>query len=156
MLKVLLTVLVGLTVTVPAFAEPVQRDDIKDYGFAQEAYRKGDYALAFKSFRLLAEHGADAESDISQLKLGEMYEKGRGVKQDYVQSYFWYHMVASEAYGEDVGQARRVLTPDVTPDHDVIIEEAWFSRENLAKIMTSAQIEKAMKLVREWEAIHEH
>src|SRR5712691_10828758 len=56
------------------------------------SYERGDYALALREFRLLAEQGnADA-----QYNLGVMYAKGLGVPQDYVQAIQWFRRAAEQ------------------------------------------------------------
>jgi TPR repeat protein len=56
------------------------------------AYRRGDYAKAYKEFKPLAEQGnADA-----QYILGAMYSEGQGVPQDYVEAMRWYRKAAEQ------------------------------------------------------------
>ncbi len=87
------------------------------------AYKLGDYATALRIFRQHADQG-DANA---QHNLGVMYEKGRGVTQDYVQAHMWYNLAAR---GLLIGRVNRDL---------------------LAKQMTPAQIAEAQKLAREWK-----
>lgn len=47
---------------------------------ADEAYRRGDYQTALR----LAEPVADAGDPTAQYRLGVMYERGKGLPQDYV------------------------------------------------------------------------
>ncbi len=95
---------------------------------AEEAYDSGDYATALRLWRPLAERGhADA-----QYSLGVMYSQGRGVPQDYVQAHMWFNLAAARLLpGEGFNAA---------------IQE----RNLVAELMTSAQIAKAQKLLREW------
>ncbi len=95
---------------------------------AEEAYDSGDYATALRLWRPLAEQGhADA-----QYSLGVMYNQGRGVPQDYVQAHMWFNLAAARLLpGEGFNAA---------------IQE----RNLIAELMTSAQIAKAQKLLREW------
>ena len=110
---------VTLGLTAPAWAG-------WDEGVA--AYKRGDYATALREFRPLAEQG-DAHA---QFNLGGMYERGRGVPQDYVQAHMWFNLAASRfPPGED---------------HDQAVE----NRDIIAKMMTPAQISEALKLAREW------
>ena len=59
-----------------------------------------------------------------------MYSKGQGVPQDYVQAHMWFNLAA--ASGD---------------------EHAAANRDELADKMTSAQIEQAQKLAREWTPV---
>ncbi len=80
-----------------------------------------DYKTAVKWWRLSAEQGlANAQNN-----LGRMYGKGQGVLQDYFRAHMWYNIAASN--GDDV---------------------ALENRDSLAKLMTTAQIEKAQGLAR--------
>ena len=77
-------------------------------------YMKGDdlhkdYPKATMLFRALADHG-DKKSMVS---LGEIYQSGRGVKQDNLEAYFWY------ALSDWTGEAASVRTgfdAVITPD----------------------------------------
>lgn len=57
-----------------------------DFEEGVTAFKAGDYERAFKSWNPLAERG-DRES---QLGIGSLYEKGRGVDQDLVEAHKWY------------------------------------------------------------------
>ena len=59
---------------------------------AVEAYHHGDYATAFRGFRVYAEQG-DAGA---QFNLGFMYEYGKGIPQDYVEAARWYRQAAEQ------------------------------------------------------------
>ena len=64
----------------------------------------------------------------AQFNLGVLYERGRGVPQNFVQAQMWYTL--GEANGN---------------------KKAAEFRDALAKQMTPAQIAKAQKLAREWK-----
>ena len=68
----------------------------------------------------------------SQSNLGFMYRDGEGVPQDYVQAHMWFNLAAVGTKG----------------DNRYMIAEY---RDELAKKMTPAQIDKAQKLAREWK-----
>ncbi len=70
-------------------AEPATAQDFEK-GF--EAYRRGDYELALKQWRPLAEAG-NAEA---QRAIGELYVRGRGVGQDYKEAARWYRKAAEQ------------------------------------------------------------
>ncbi len=65
---------------------------MSSYQAGCDAYERGDYDTALKEFRPLAEQG----EAVAQWSLGIMYERGRGVPQDYVQAYRWYTLAASQ------------------------------------------------------------
>ena len=60
----------------------------------EAAYRKGDYAAAFRAFRPLAEQGQAR----AQFKLGVMYRFGEGVPQDDREAAKWYRLAAEQGY----------------------------------------------------------
>ena len=59
-----------------------------DEGF--EAYKKGNYTVALKEFKLAAEQG----NAYAQFGIGLMYDRGEGVPQDYQQAVVWYTKAA--------------------------------------------------------------
>ena len=81
-----------------------------------------DFKTAVKWYTLAAEQG-DA---YAQYNLGQMYRKGEGVSQDYVYAHMWTNIAASNG-DEDPGNLR----------------------DEVAKEMTPAQIEKAEQLAQE-------
>jgi len=81
-----------------------------------------DYKEAVKWYRLAAEQGyAEAQTN-----LGFMYERGQGVLQDNATAHMWYNIGA--ANGNELGGT---------------------NRDNFAKQMTPAAIEKAQTMARE-------
>lgn len=59
---------------------------------AKAAYKRGDYATAFKEFKAAADQGnANAEYD-----LGLMYQKGQGVPKNYAEAAEWYRKAAEQ------------------------------------------------------------
>ncbi len=66
----------------------------QNYVNAFNAYLRGDYALAEREFRPLAERG----NVLAQYKLGLMYNNGEGVKQDFGEAVRWFHRAASLGY----------------------------------------------------------
>jgi len=57
-----------------------------------DAYKRGDYEVAFKEFQALANEG----NVRAQHTLGYMYEKGRGVDQDLLAAVSWYRRAADQ------------------------------------------------------------
>ncbi len=88
------------------------------------AYERGDYATALTEFRPLAQQGHAG----AQYNLGQMYRKGQGVPQDYVQAHMWVNLAATQGR-EDARKARDILAFQMTP----------------------AQIAEAQRLAREWK-----
>jgi uncharacterized protein len=78
--------LVVAAVTGTAIAGPLED--------ARAAYESGDYATAMRIFRPMAENG-DA---IAQYYLGDLYDKGRGVPQDYAEATKWYRRSAEQGF----------------------------------------------------------
>jgi uncharacterized protein len=91
-----------LTVTaIPAWA---------DLYSAQVAYKKGDFATAFKQFKELAEVGQPQ----AQLDLAVMYARGEGVDHNNVYAHAWASLAGQN--GEAKGKAlAEQLEPDLTP-----------------------------------------
>ncbi len=129
------------------------------------AFKRGDYATAFREFRPLAEQG-DANA---QRNLGVMYGEGLGVTQDYAKAMKWYRKAAeqghadaqcnlgamyAEGLGVPQGDAQAHMWYDLAAsrfppgeDRDLAVE----ARDDVAKMMTPAQISEAQKLAREWK-----
>ena len=85
-----------------------------------------DYKEAVKWYRLAAEQGHAS----AQVNLALMYDKGWGVLQDYVRAHMWYNL-ASAAGGSQFGNK---------------------NRDDIAKIMTPQQIEKAQEMAKACQA----
>jgi len=109
-----------LGLTAPAWADWVE---------ALAAYQRGDYAMALREWRPLAEQG----NATAQFNLGNMYIIGLGVPLDYAQAHMWYNLATSR------------YPP--SGDRDTAVK----NRDLLAKKMTPAQISEAQKLAREWK-----
>ena len=105
-----------------------------DQGFADAQYNLGlayaagqgvlqNYGEALEWFRLAADQGlADAQHN-----LGVMYDRGQGVPENYVSAHMWYNLSAAQG------------------DQDSALK-----RDLVARRMTPAQIDEALKLRREW------
>jgi len=89
-------------------------------GFA--AYQSGDYATALREWGTLAEQGDSS----AQFNLGLMYRNGKGVLQDNVRAHMWYNIAAANG-SKKSGE--------------------W--RDEIAGLMTSADISEAQKMARE-------
>jgi TPR repeat protein len=66
----------------------------QDYVKAFNAYSRGDYALAQREFRSLAQRG----SVLAQYKLGLMFNNGEGVRRDFGEAVIWFSRAATYGY----------------------------------------------------------
>ena len=67
--------------------------------------------------------------------LGNMYETGEGVAQDYVQAYMWYDLSASQLCCQ-------------------MLQRAIENRYRVGDLMDSTQVAEARRLALEWDAAH--
>ena len=88
-----------------------------------------DYVQAAKWYRLAADQG----NATAQSNLGGMYASGQGVPKDYVLAYMWRNLAAGGASDADIR------------------ERAVKARDELAKVMTSAQVAEAQKRASAWQ-----
>ena len=65
---------------------------LADYQAGVDAYEQGDYEIALKEWKPLAESG-DSKA---QFRLGVMYDKGVGVAQDYGEAFKWFQKAAEQ------------------------------------------------------------
>jgi hypothetical protein len=78
-------------------SEPTRAADL---AIAERLYQSGDYTAAFQEFRSLAEQG----NPDAQVRLSEMYSRGRGTAQDQLESARWQWEAARNGRG-DAAQA---------------------------------------------------
>jgi uncharacterized protein len=89
----------------------------QDYNKGLKAYNAGDYAIAMKEWKPLAEQGNAS----AQYNLGWMYEKGKAqFFYDYIEALKWYRLAAeqSDAFGQNslgrmYGQGKGVLKDSI-------------------------------------------
>ncbi|MEO6307400.1 MAG: tetratricopeptide repeat protein [Nitrospiraceae bacterium] len=67
-----------------------------DYKAGEDAYNRGDFATALREWRPLAEQG----NPEAQVNLGQLYLKGHGVPQDYIQARQWFEKAAVQGRTE--------------------------------------------------------
>ncbi len=79
----MLLAVVVVLVAAPAWA---------DFEAGAEAYVRGDYTIALKEWRPLAEQGNATAQSI----LGLLYENGQGVPRDYAEAMRWYRLAAEQ------------------------------------------------------------
>ena len=102
---------------------------------AQQAYENGDYAIALKEWRLLAEQGnADA-----QYNLGEMYRNGEGVTEDYEEARKWYRLAAEQGNADAQNTLGQIMERSSDGDRQVYKEAVRWLRLAAMQGNTSAQ-----------------
>ena len=74
-----------------SLAAPMAAGPVED---AHTAYRTGDFATALRLFRPLADQGVVS----AQLKLGLIYDLGRGVPKDDAEAVKWYRLAADQGH----------------------------------------------------------
>ena len=105
------TVLLSLSVLMP-----LTLGEAADFQAGLEAYERGDYAVALREWRPLAEQG----HPWTQFMLGLMYADGEGVPKDDTEAVKWYRKAAEQ--GEALAQAKLGLKYDTgegVPEDDV-------------------------------------
>jgi TPR repeat protein len=70
-------------------ASSIAADSLED---AVVAYRRADYATAFRIYRSMADQGLA----IAQFNVGLMYDNGQGVSKNEVQAMKWYRLAADQ------------------------------------------------------------
>lgn len=85
MRAILLALVLTIHLATPAVAQ--------DYDEGLAAYELGDYAVAYRNWRPLAEQG----NAYAQYNLGVMYDTGKGVPPDSVQAHMWYNLAAAQS-----------------------------------------------------------
>lgn len=125
------------------------------------AYKKGDFALAAKEFKPLAQQG----NSKAQYKLGVLYSTGQGVRQDYQEAIKWFRLATEQGdsggennlgamyesgYGVKENRVVAYALYNLSNDVDAAKDNPAFSnRSKIAKAMTKKEIETAQTLTRE-------
>lgn len=118
-----------------------------------------NYGNAAMRFRAAAEAGHRE----AQYQLATMYQTGRGVPQDYAEAAKWYRAAAEVGSREARGPLGKLYAQmgDHVSAHmwfnlAAIVNDPWApkSRDDIAKLMTPAQIAEAQKLARQWDTKH--
>lgn len=99
------------------------------YEDASAAYVSGHYAVAMRLWQPMADQG---DSD-AQYGLGLMYDKGRGVTQNFVLAHMWFDLSAAQGN-----------------------QSAAKDRDLAARRMSAVQVAEAQKLAREWHKDEGH
>jgi TPR repeat protein len=127
---------------------------------AGAAYTRKDYATALRLLRPLADKG-----DVSaQYGLGRMYYEGEGVPQNHAEALNWYRRAAEQGYVMAQYDAGLMMGAGMGAAPDFVLSHMWLNlaamqkyedaalwRDNYERLMTSAQIENARRLMRDWK-----
>jgi TPR repeat protein len=152
-MKLTLKHAVAAILLVLSFATPVVAGPFQD---AAAAYGRGDYATALRLFQPLADNGDVA----AQMNVGVMYANGQGVPQDYSEAAKRYGLAADHGYAPAQLNLAIMFTNGQGVPQNYVLAYKWFSlsaaqgnteatkgRDNVAALMTPAQIAEARKLV---------
>ena len=132
-----------------------------DFDAGVTAYDRGDYAVALREFRPLAEQG-DARA---QFYLGFMYSNGDGVPHDFAEAVAWYRRAAEQGCANAQHNLGLMYAFGEGVPEDYVQGYAWFNlaaaqggkqakefRDNLRSRMTRDQVAEAQELSRELDA----
>ena len=124
----------------------------------EAAYKRGDFATALRELSPLANLGYAG----AQYRLGVMYERGRGVPQDYKTAAKWYRLAAKQGDADAQNSLGVMYGNGHGVVQDYVRAHMWWNiaasqgdkhatknRDTVAKEMTPSQLEKAKRLARE-------
>jgi TPR repeat protein len=128
---------------------------------AEFAYERGDYTQAARLFSPLAEQGVAS----AQFYLGQMYEKGRGVRQDHPTALTWFRKAAAQGYAGPQNSLGLMYERGRGVRKDLVRALMWYHlavamlhgnegktalnrRDHLTSQMTAALIEQAQEMAR--------
>ena len=125
-----------------------------------EAYKRGDYRIAFREFKSLAEQG-DARS---QRNLGFMYENGRGVPKNYKLAVNWYRKAAEQGHARAQFNLGVMYSNGQGVPRNYTLAYMWWSLaaasgdkdaatliEIVEKRMTPADVSRAQAMAAKWK-----
>jgi TPR repeat protein len=131
-----------------------------NYEDAMNSYDIGDFAQAVKILHPIAEKGDQR----AQYNLGQMYERGKGVNQDYQEALRWYHHSAVQGNARAQYSLGQMYEKGLGTDKDYVRAMIWYglaanqgfhvaesNRDYLTQRMTPAQISQAQELAEECE-----
>ena len=132
--------------------------DAQDYQRGMDAYEAGDYVTAIQEWTPLAEQG----NGNAQWYLGVMSEHGQGILQDYAAAFKLYSLAAKQGDAYAQNRLGNMYQYGHFVLQDNVMSHMWYnmasangvdmvgkSRDELAVIMTSADISKAQAMARE-------
>jgi TPR repeat protein len=146
-------VAMSMSVAAPLAADPL--DDM------HAAPRLGDYADEPSLLRPLAQQG----NAKAQYELGEMYDSGLGVPQDFAEAVKWYRRAADQDYADAQGALARMYSNGWGVPNDYLLALMWANLaashspkegallDSIAAEMTPAQIEEAQARAHEWQPV---
>ena len=130
---------------------------------ALEAYERRDFPSAVR----LAKIAADAGDSGAQQFLGGLYASGQGVRADVPAAVRYYAMAAEQGWSEAMNNLAKAYETGLGIGRDHVQALKWYllasaratedeqlvakNMQNLVRIMSLADIEKAGALAREWE-----
>ena len=131
---------------------------------ATAAYRRKDYAAAFRHFKPQAHRG----NAYAQMKLGIMYLRGQGVPQDYWLAAKWTRAAAEQGNANAQCNLGFMYLDGICVPQDSVLAHMWFNlaagaghkdarakREIVAAWrVTSAELLEAQRLAADWLAAH--
>ena len=132
---------------------------------ARDAYNKGDYKTAYRIFK---PHAGRGDVD-AQFSLGEMSRKGQGVLRDDAEALKWYRRAADQGHADAQNNLGICYTLGQGVPVDYVQALMWYSiaasnssagmehagavsnRDAIVSMMTSAQVDQAQNMAREWK-----
>jgi len=125
------------------------------------AYVRGDFKIALKKFKALAEKG-DASA---QFYLGVIFYEGNGVPKDYKEAVKWYRMAAEQGYTSAQHNLGIMYAISKGVAKDYVLSYKWLNLassrgdedsrkalDSLEKLMTQGQITEGQRLSRGFKA----
>ena len=156
MLTKILNIVVLLTTMLCASA--VNAGDVED---GNAAILKNNYSLALSKYK----SAAVKNNAYAQLQIGNMYNEGLGVAQDYAEAVKWYKLAAAQGHASAQYNLGNIYGNGQGVVQDYVRAHMWFNlaatkgqtnavknREVVAAKMTTQQIAEAQKLARECQA----
>jgi TPR repeat protein len=150
-MKKILLALLSAALLSPAWANPAMMA-------ADEANARGDYAAKLRITRRLVEKG----ESWAQFNLGNMYDTGQGVAQDYTEAVKWYRLAAAQGHARAQSNLGAMYGNGEGVPQDAVKAHMWMNlaaakgnangsrnRDIVAKRITPQQIAEAQKMARD-------
>jgi TPR repeat protein len=115
------------------------------------------------SYRKEAEKG----NAVGQYNLGQVYNQGLGVREDYTQAASWYRKAAEQGHAKAQYNLGYMYALGLGVPQDMVQAYMWINiasdqglekaiaiRDDFGNNLTPAQLEEGQRLVREWSAVH--
>ena len=127
----------------------------QDFQKGVDAYRRGDYAAAFRELRPLADQG----HAVAQFNLGVMCDKGQGVPQDYAEAFRWNRKAAEQGNARAQATLALMYRKGQSVPQDNMLAYLWANlaaaqgneslarlRNVIAEALTPQQIAEAQRM----------